>query len=50
MYIHNWNEIKKEANDAFEALNIAQSKNFEGDTIDEWKYVFGPFFNINNEI
>lgn len=47
--ITNWNEIKKEANEAFEALNIAQSKNYEGETIDEWKYVFGPNFNIGNK-
>lgn len=45
----NWEEIKKEANEAFEALNIAQSKNFEGDTIEEWKFVFGPSFNIKSE-
>lgn len=45
----NWEEIKKEANHAFEALIIAQSKNFEGDTIEEWKSVFGPSFNINQE-
>jgi predicted nucleotidyltransferase len=45
----NWEEIKKDANDAFETLNIAQSKNFEGDTIEEWKSVFGPSFNINPE-
>lgn len=44
-----WKEIKKEANEAFEALNIAQSKNFEGDTIEEWKFVFGPSFNIKTE-
>ena len=45
----NWKEIKKDANEAFEALNIAQSKNYEGDTIDEWKFVFGPSFNIKAE-
>ncbi|MDX2189572.1 MAG: CBASS oligonucleotide cyclase [Bacteroidota bacterium] len=44
-----WTEIKKEALDAFEALNIAQAKNNEGDTIEEWKYVFGPSFNVNPE-
>lgn len=41
-----WEEIKEEAEDAFDTLNIAQSKNFEGDTINEWKRVFGPTFNI----
>jgi Second Messenger Oligonucleotide or Dinucleotide Synthetase domain len=41
-----WNEIKDESEDAFDSLNIAQSKTFEGDTIDEWKRVFGPAFNI----
>ncbi len=44
-----WNEIVLEATDAFESLNIAQSKNFEGDTIAEWKRVFGPAFNITEE-
>lgn len=44
-----WKEIIAEANDAFESLNIAQSKNFEGETVDEWKRVFGPSFNINPE-
>lgn len=44
----NWQEIKKEANEAFEALNIAQSKVFEGETVDEWKFIFGPSFNIKN--
>lgn len=45
----NWEEIKEEANNAFEALNIAQAKNFEGDTIEEWKFVFGSSFNIKSE-
>ncbi|MFT3703082.1 MAG: CBASS oligonucleotide cyclase [Agriterribacter sp.] len=45
----NWDEIKKEADSAFEALNIAQSKNYEGDTIEEWKFVFGSSFNIKTE-
>jgi hypothetical protein len=45
----NWDEIKKEADEAFETLNIAQSKNYEGDTIQEWKSIFGPSFNINPE-
>lgn len=43
----NWNEIKEEADEAFETLNFAQSKNFKGDTIAEWKSVFGPSFNIS---
>lgn len=42
-----WNEIIEEADDAFDTLNIAQSKNNEGDTITEWKRVFGPSFNYN---
>jgi hypothetical protein len=44
-----WSEIKNEAYEAWEALNIAQSKNFEGDTVEEWKYVFGPSFTIKAE-
>ncbi|MBL7799845.1 MAG: nucleotidyltransferase [Chitinophagales bacterium] len=42
-----WKEIIQEAEDAFDSLNIAQYKNFEGDTVDEWKRVFGPTFNIS---
>jgi hypothetical protein len=41
-----WNEIVKEAEKAFDALNYAQSIKTEGTTIEEWKTVFGPTFNI----
>jgi hypothetical protein len=41
-----WNEIKEEAEDAFDTLNLAQDRNNEGDTINEWKTIFGPTFNI----
>lgn len=41
-----WQEIVEEAEEAFDTLNIAQSKNNERDTIQEWKSVFGPSFNI----
>tara|TARA_R110002051_G_scaffold100060_1_gene170398 strand:- start:1273 stop:2253 length:981 start_codon:yes stop_codon:yes gene_type:complete len=41
-----WVEIKEEAETAFEILNLAQDRNNEGDTINEWKSVFGPTFNI----
>jgi hypothetical protein len=41
-----WGEIIEEAEDAFDSLNSAQAKRNEGDTIDEWKRVFGPTFNI----
>jgi len=41
-----WNEIKEEAEEAFDTLNLAQDRNNEGDTINEWKSVFGPTFNI----
>lgn len=44
-----WREIVQEADEAFDSLNIAQSKNFEGDTIEEWKMVFGPSFSITKE-
>lgn len=43
-----WKAVVKEANEAFESLSIAQSKNHEGDTIEEWKWVFGPSFNIES--
>lgn len=42
-----WNEIVEEAEDAFDSLNLAQSRNNEGTTIDEWKRVFGPTFSLN---
>jgi hypothetical protein len=41
-----WDEIIDEAEDAFDTLNIAQSKNNEGDTIEEWRRVFDRTFNI----
>lgn len=41
-----WNEIFEEAEEAFDTLNLAQDRNFEADTINEWKSVFGPTFNI----
>lgn len=41
-----WNEIIEEAEKAFDALNYAQSIKTEGSTIEEWKTVFGPTFNI----
>ena len=41
-----WKEIISESNDAFDSLCIAQSKRNEGETIEEWKRVFGPSFNI----
>lgn len=44
-----WEEIVKGADDAFESLNIAISRNYETDTVEEWKRVFGPSFNITNE-
>lgn len=44
-----WEEIIEKANEAFEALTYAQSKNYEGETIEEWKTIFGPSFNITEE-
>jgi hypothetical protein len=41
-----WVEIKEEAEEAFDTLNLAQDRNNEGDTVEEWKSVFGPTFNI----
>lgn len=41
-----WNEIVEEAEKAFDALNYAQSIKTEGSTIEEWRTVFGPTFNI----
>lgn len=41
-----WSEIIDEAEKAFDALNYAQSIKTEGSTIEEWKTVFGPTFNI----
>lgn len=42
-----WDEIIEKAGDAFDSLNIAQSRNNEDATIDEWKRVFGPTFSLN---
>jgi len=44
-----WDEIVREANEAFETLNYAQARNYIGDTVTEWKRVFGPSFNIEEE-
>lgn len=44
-----WKDIINEANDAFDTLFIAQSKIGKEDTIEEWKHVFGPKFNITKE-
>lgn len=43
-----WEEIRGEALAAFEALNIARSRRFEGETVEEWKRVFGPSFSIKS--
>lgn len=44
-----WKEIKNEASEAFESLSYAQAKNYVGSTLEEWKRIFGPSFNINPE-
>ncbi|GAB4015182.1 hypothetical protein GCM10028808_39850 [Spirosoma migulaei] len=41
-----WAEIVSEAEEAFDTLNMAIARNNEGDTIQEWKSIFGPTFNI----
>jgi hypothetical protein len=41
-----WSEIVEEAEKAFDTLNYAQSIRTEGATIDEWKTIFSPTFNI----
>jgi hypothetical protein len=47
---HNdWKEIMDEAEEAYETLTIAQARGSMGDTISEWKSVFGPHFNISEE-
>jgi len=45
--ISKWDEIIEEAEDAFDSLNLAQSRNNEGATVEEWKRVFGPTFSLN---
>ncbi|HAP60799.1 MAG TPA: nucleotidyltransferase [Cytophagales bacterium] len=42
-----WEEVKAEAEEAFDSLNIAQSKKIKRETIEEWKSVFGSHFNID---
>lgn len=44
-----WKEIVSAADDAFDSLNIAQAKKYEGETVEEWKRIFGPSFNITEE-
>lgn len=44
-----WEEVREEATSAFEALCLAQVRTGNGDTVNEWKNVFGPHFNINEE-
>ncbi|MDN3586082.1 CBASS oligonucleotide cyclase [Pedobacter aquatilis] len=44
--ILSWTDTVEKANDAFESLNYAVSRNNTGDTIAEWKRIFGPTFNI----
>lgn len=44
-----WEEVINEANEGFDTLFIAQSKIGQGDTIEEWKNVFGPKFSITKE-
>lgn len=46
IYQSKWNEIIEEAEKAFDALNYAQSIKADGSTVEEWKTVFGPTFNI----
>ncbi len=41
-----WKEIVEEASEAFDALCRAESYKAEGATIEEWKNVFGPTFDI----
>ncbi|MFD2907522.1 CBASS oligonucleotide cyclase [Flavobacterium ardleyense] len=41
-----WNEIVEEAEKAFDTLNYAQSIKTEGATIEEWRTIFSPTFNI----
>lgn len=42
-----WPEAKEKALEAFELLNIAQSKADKGGTLATWREVFGPSFTID---
>lgn len=46
---NNWNEILEAAEEAYETLTIAQARGAMCDTVSEWKSVFGPNFNIDEE-
>ena len=46
MTLDKWAEIILEAEEAFDTLNIAIARHNEGDTVQEWKSVFGPTFNV----
>ena len=41
-----WNEVLEMAEEAFETLSFAEAKREIGETLDEWKKIFGSNFNI----
>lgn len=49
MTSRDWAEIRAKAQDACEILPYAQAKRGRGETIDLWKEVFGPCFNVEPE-
>ena len=44
-----WDEVVNQANGAMETLAFAQAKHAKGETIELWKEIFGPSFNIEEE-
>ncbi len=44
-----WDEIVEIAENSFETISYAQAVKETGKTLDLWKEVFGPSFNINEE-
>ena len=44
-----WDEVVEEAENGFETISYAQTVRETGKTLDLWKEVFGPTFNIKEE-
>jgi hypothetical protein len=41
-----WEEVRTEAEKAWETIELARAKQGKGETVQLWKEIFGPYFNI----
>lgn len=41
-----WEEVRSKTETAWETLELARSKQGKGETVQLWKEIFGPYFNI----